>query len=193
MDMDNKMSSSAMSSKKIEMRMKEYIKDWKARSEIQSTWEKKHILLYKPSDSIYTSIMKFRYIEDYEKMKQLNKMLKEILKKMDEKNQPIGIYPKSHIDFVYELEDEADKLLKLIKECSFNNIDLFDGVVFINKFSYIHKFMYKNNIRLDYCFNKLLRSMGNNDDGIAIFEDMENLIVKLSKIYEELFSRGIKI
>ena len=65
--MDNKMSSSAMSSKKIEMRMKEYIKDWKARSEIQSTWEKIHILKHKPSDSIYTSIMKFRYIEDYEK------------------------------------------------------------------------------------------------------------------------------
>ena len=62
MDMDNKMSSSTMSSKKIEMRIKEYNKDWKARSEIQSTWEKTHILTYKPIDSIYTSIMKFRYI-----------------------------------------------------------------------------------------------------------------------------------
>ena len=179
--MDNKMSSSAMSSKKIEMRMKEYIKDWKARSEIQSTWEKIHILKYKPSDSIYTSIMKFRYIEDYEKMKQINKMLKEILKKMDEKNQPIGIYPKSHIDFVYELEEEADKLLKLIKECSFSNIDFFDRIVFISKFSYIDKFMYKNHIRLEYCFDKLLSFMGNNEDGIGIFENLEDLIPMCAK------------
>ena len=191
--MFNKMSSSTMSSKKIEMRMKEYNKDWKARSEIQSTWEKTNILKYKPSDSIYTSIMKFRYIEDYEKMKHINKMLKQILKKMDKSNQPIGPYPKNHIDFVYELEEEADKLLKFIKTCNFLNIDFHDGIVFYNKFYYIHKYMYKNNIRLDYCFDKLLNSMGQTDDGVSIFEDLECLIPKLFKIYQELLSRGIKI
>ena len=192
MDMDNKMSSSTMSSKKIEMRMKEYNKDWKAISEIQSTWEKTHILTYKPIDSIYTSIMKFRYIEDYEKMKQINKMLKEILRKMDETNQPIGEYFKNHIDFVYELEEEADKLLNFLKKCFFFNIDFHDGMVFINKFSYIHKFMYKNHIRIDYSFRKLLRSMEENGDGLLIYEELDDVVIpKLRKIYEELLSRGI--
>ena len=59
MDMDNKMSSPAMPCKDNESGMRECDKDWKARSEIQSTWEKKYILTYKPTDSIYTSIMKF--------------------------------------------------------------------------------------------------------------------------------------
>ena len=53
-------------------------------------------------------------------MKQINKMLKEILRKMDETNQPIGEYFKNHIDFVYELEEEADKLLNFLKKCYFS-------------------------------------------------------------------------
>ena len=70
--MCNKMPSSAMLCKNNERGMRECDKDWKAKSEIQSTWEKIYFLLYKPDDSIYTSIMKFRYIEDYEKMKKIN-------------------------------------------------------------------------------------------------------------------------
>ena len=53
--MCNKMSSPTMLCKNNESGMRECDKDWKARSEIQSTWEKIHILKYKPSDSIYTS------------------------------------------------------------------------------------------------------------------------------------------
>ena len=76
MDMCNKMSSLAMLCKNNEIGMRERDKERKARIEIQSTWEKIYILKYKSSDSIYTSIMKFRYVEDYEKMRIINKMLK---------------------------------------------------------------------------------------------------------------------
>ena len=55
MDMDNKMSSPAMLCKSNESGMRECDKFWKVKSEIQSTWEKKYILKYKPDDSIYTS------------------------------------------------------------------------------------------------------------------------------------------
>ena len=80
--MCNKMPSPTMNCKSNEMKrgMRECDKFWKAKIEIQSTWEKIYILLYKPDD---TSRMKFRYIEDYKKMKKINEMLYEIIKKMD--------------------------------------------------------------------------------------------------------------
>ena len=86
--MDNKMSSTAMFCKRNERGMRDCDECWKGRSEVQSTWEKKYILKYKPAGSIYTSIMKFRYIEDYKKMKKLNEKMREIVKKMDKRNQP---------------------------------------------------------------------------------------------------------
>ena len=101
--------------KNNESGMRECDKFWKEKSEIQNTWEKIHTLTYKPADSIYTSIMKFRYIEDYEKMKKIN-MLYEITKMMGTLPK---FYSKDRIDFIYEMEEEIKNLLQLVKKCYF--------------------------------------------------------------------------
>ena len=127
-DMDNKMPSPAMFCTNKVNKMRECDKDWKAKEEIQSSWEKKYILTYKPTDSIYTSRMIFRYIEDYEKMKKIDNIY-------------LYLLSKGQFDFIYELEEETKKLLELVKKCNFLNIDYDDGIVFENKFLDIFYFL----------------------------------------------------
>ena len=191
--MCNKMSSPTMLCKNNESGMRECDKFWKEKSEIQSTWEKKHILKYKPADSIYTSIMKFRYIEDYKKMKKLNEILYKIVKKIDKSNQPIGYY-KNQIDFVYELEEETRNLLNIVQNCNFFNVDYYDGIVFVNKFSSIFDFLTNGN-KIDHSFRKLISEMGWGPDGMSMYlHDIleKEIIPKLKKIYNELLKRVFK-
>ena len=155
--MCNKMSSPAMLCKNNESGMRECDKCCKGRSEVLSTWEKIHTLTYKPDNSIYTSIMKFRYIEDYEKMRIINKMLKKIVKKIDISNELIGNY-KAQIDFLYLLDEETRNLLKFLENCYFFNTEYYDGIVFINKFSNIYNFLSKD-IKIHRYFRKLLSEM----------------------------------
>ena len=189
-DMCNKMSSSAMSCKNNQRGMRECDKDWKAKIEIQSTWEKKYILKYKPIKSIYTSIMKFRYIEDYEEMKKINEMLYEIMKKMI-------LLPKYYsidrVEMVNQMEEEAKNLLKLLEECNFLNIDFDDGEVFKNKFYSIYEFI-EDRQNLDYNFRKLISEMKNSRyEGLSyLYVTLEKEIYPLmKKIYKELRRRGI--
>ena len=112
------MSSPAMLCKNNERGMRECDKDWKAKIEIQSTWEKKNILLYKPDDSIYTSRMIFRYIEDYKKMRKIDEMFYQINRIICSVIVP-SVFPEEQFDFIYELEKETKKLLNLVKKCSF--------------------------------------------------------------------------
>ena len=178
--MCNKMSSPAMLCKNNERGMRECDKDWKAKSEIHSTWEKIHILTYKPDDSIYTSIMKFRYIEDYKKMKKINEILNEITKIM---NTLPKIYANVLILKVYELEEETKNLLQLVEECSFLNIDFDDEKVFKNKFYSIYKFI-KDRTNLDYIFRKLISKMKYRAyDGFSInlYDILEKEICPLRK------------
>ena len=92
--------------------------NWRGRSELQSNWDKKYILKYKPYGSNYTSIMKFRYLEDYKKMKKINGLLDGILVKM---------YNSNHLSFtlheikkiIFELEEETVCLLNFIKKMQF--------------------------------------------------------------------------
>ena len=116
--MGNKMPSPAMLCESNERGMREWDEFWKEKIEIQSTWEKIDILKYKPDDSIYTSIMKFRYIEDYEKMKKINKMLYEITKMMDNTNIQKFSY-KDRINFIHELEEEIKKIVTISKKVLF--------------------------------------------------------------------------
>ena len=91
-DMDIKMSSPAKFCKSNERGMLDCDKEWKAKSEIQSTWVKIYTLYCEPRTIYETKLyehacfMKFRYFEDYEKMKELNKMLGELHRIMAEAN-----------------------------------------------------------------------------------------------------------
>ena len=187
------MSSPAMLCKNNESGMRECDEFWKEKNEIQSTWEKIYILKYKPDDSIYTSIMKFRYIEDYEKMKKINKMLYEITKMMDNTNIP-KFSSKDRINFIYELEEEIKNLLQLVKKCYFFNIDYDDGIVFVNKFCSINTFL-ANRENINFSFRKLLSKLKYTAyDGFLsnLYDILEKEIYpSLKKIYKELRGRGI--
>ena len=189
--MCNKMSSPAILCKNNESGMRKCDEFWKVKSEIQSTWDKIYILKYKPDDNIYTSIMKFRYIEDYEKMKKINKMLYEITKMT-------GTLPKfsskDRIDFIYEMEEEIKNLLQLVKECYFFNIDYDDGKVFENKFCSINNFI-KDRENLNLNFRKLISKLKYSDhDGSSsyLYDILEKeFYPSFKKIYKELRGRGI--
>ena len=151
-----------------------------------------HILTYKPTDSIYTSIMKFRYIEDYKKMKKINKMLYEIVNKMDNTKQPTYDY-RRQCDFIYKLDDETRKLEKLVKKCNFFNIDYDDGEVFVMKFWSINTFL-ANGKRINFVFRRLLghlKDYGDQDDSDLYYILKKEICPSLKKIYHELLRRGM--
>ena len=191
--MDNKMSSPTMFYKTKENKMNEYDKDWKAKSEIQSFWDKKYILTYKPRDSIYTSIMKYRYIDDYKKMKKIDDIffqLEGIIGRID-------IYChflKGKYDFIYQMEKITNELLILVKECNFLNIDYDDGVAFQSKFVYINNFLsQKINIDFENQMDEFKSWCDNKKMIRKVYEIFEKQIKpNLTIIYNELLRRGIK-
>ena len=192
-DMCNKMLSPAMLCKSNERGMRECDKFWKVKSEIQSTWDKIYILKYKPFYGIYTSIMKFRYIEDYKKMRRINEILGKIFEMMDDIYQPTISY-KKQIDFIYKIYEETRKLEKLVKKCYFFDVDYDDGQVFLNKFKNINILLSNGEI-LNIIFKRLLRNLK-----YSVYDrDCENLYKmlkkeiypSLNKIYHELHRRGI--
>ena len=182
------MSSPVMLCKNNESGMRECDECWKGRSEVQSTWEKIYILLYKPDDSIYTSRMKFRYIEDYKKMRRISKMLYKIVKMMDNNNQPTDTYERQR-DFIYKLYEETRNLEKLVKKCNFFNIDYDDGKVFVNKFWSINTFL-ANGKRIKSIFGRLLRVFKYYYDDLYYILKKE-ICPSLKKNYHELLRRGM--
>ena len=139
--------------------------------------------------------MKFRYIEDYEKMKKINKMLYEIIKKMYI-TKLTRFSSDNLINFIYELEEETKNLLKLVGKCNFLNIDYDDGKVFVNKFRSIYIFRADRG-NINFIFRKLLAKLKSNAyDGFSInlYDILEKEIYpSLKKIYKELRRRGIKL
>ena len=193
--MCNKMSSPTMLCKNNEIAMRECDKDWKGKSEIQSNWEKKYILKFKPVDSIYTSIMKFRYIEDYEKLKKINEMLYEILHKLY-LTKVKRFSSLQLINFIYELEEETKILLKLVEKSNFfANIDYDDGIVFVKKFRNIYIFRADRG-NIEFMISKLISEMKLIPcDGFLIYlcDILEKEIQPtLDKVFKELRRRGIR-
>ena len=191
-DMCNKMSSVAKCCKSNERGMRDCDECWKGRSEVQSTWEKKYILEYKPYNSIYTSIMKFRYLEDYKKMKKINEILAKIVRKMDNTKHGFANYNKKE-KFIYDLKYETEVLENLVKKCYFFNVDYDDGKVFTYEFWSINTFL-ANGKRIKFIFGRLLRALKPYyDDG---YDDLYYILKKeicpaLKRIYNELLRRGI--
>ena len=187
------MSSPAMFCKTKENKMKECDKDWKAKSEIQSTWDKKYILTYKPTDSIYTSIIKFRYIEDYKKMKKIDNMFFQ-LELIIGTIETSCYYSKGKYDFIYKMEKITNELLILVEECNFLNIDYDDGVTFQHKFVYIDNFFStKGNIDFEKQMKEFKSWCDNKKMIRKVYEIFEKQIKpNLTIIYNELLRRRIK-
>ena len=120
--MCDKMSSPAMICKSNERGMKDCDRCWKEKSEIQSTWEKIYTLYCEPRDIFGTKIyehtcfMKFRYFEDYNKMKKLDKMLGKLSIILGNER------------YIYEMKKRILKISKLLEEANFLNVDFDDGL-----------------------------------------------------------------
>ena len=179
--MCNKMSSPAMLCKSIERGMRECDKFWKEKSEIQSTWEKIFTLYCEPKDIFgqriyeYACFMKFRYFEDYKKMKKLNIMLGKLF---------IIIGNERYID---EMKKKIKNISNLLEEANFLNVDFDDGLCFRYKFSNI-----KNYINdLDELKYKDLRKHFIFSDEEKYYE-LTEIMSSLLKIRNESLKRGIK-
>ena len=98
MDMDNKMTSPVKLCKSNVKLMHECDEQWKGKSEFQSTLENIYTLYCEPRDIFgkrifeHACFMKFRYFEDYKKMRKIDKMLGKILLLMKNANNGFGGY-----------------------------------------------------------------------------------------------------
>ena len=196
--MSNKMPSPAMFCKSNERGMRYCDKCWKGKSELQSYWEKIYILKYKPADSIYTSIMKFRYLEDYRKMKKIDKMLGKIMILMQNANKGLCGYSKER--YIYLLKERLLGILSFLKECNFLNVDFDDGICFEHKFLNIsHYILNGDKNHVEFIFGRLLKHFKDwyDSDGAdfgGFYHDLKYKIIPLLvKIRDELLERGIKI
>ena len=63
--------------------------------------------------------MKFKYLEDYQKVKKLEEKLAKINRKMDNREQPFGCGYQTVKYFVYELYSEMLDLEKFVKIMQF--------------------------------------------------------------------------
>ena len=99
--------------------MEDYrLNHWKGRSEQSEIEGKKFIIKYTPKDifgkNVYDTpcIMIFKYREDYEKLKIVNKMIGNILHKTSSKRIPLPL----------KLERELKELENFVEKCNFLKI-----------------------------------------------------------------------
>ena len=133
--------------------------------------------------------MKFKYLEDYKKMKKLDKKLAKINRKVDNRNQSYFSYQEVK-DFVYELYEEMLDLEEFVKKCEFFKVDHDDGRFYTIKFYNTNIFLEEGKRKFEV-FNTLLYCLaksGYND----LYENLENDICPaLLKIYDSLIQRGL--
>ena len=114
--------------------------NWKGRVEQSVIEGKKYILKLEPKSPLggylfdTPCIMKFRFLEDYVKMKKLNETIGKIYYKMHNERQPFYKNYETVKDFVNELYSEMLDLEEFVKECNFVKVDYDDGRLFLTKF-----------------------------------------------------------
>ena len=134
--------------------------------------------------------MKFKYLEDYQKMKKLDEKLAKINSKMDNREQPFGYGYQKVKDFVYELHNEMRDLEKFVKKCNCLKVDYDDGRFYTIKFFGTNTFIAQAEFKFDV-FNRFLNYLGEKeyDD---VYENLKNdIIPRLLKIYDSLIQRGL--
>ena len=142
--------------------------------------------------------MKFRYLEDYEKMKKIKKMTGKILILMKNANKGLGGYSKER--YIYLLKERLFSILSFLKKCNFLNVDFDDGICFEHKFFNIsHCILNGDKNHVEFIFGRLLKRFKDwyDSDGAdfgGFYHDLKyKIITLLVKIRDELLERGIKI
>ena len=84
--------------------------------------------------------MRFKYLEDYEKMQKLEKMIGKPLDKLDYESIP------KNFESVRDLSRDLDELEEFIKKCNFLKIDYDDRRLFRTTFLLLIHFLRKQKI-----------------------------------------------
>ena len=170
--------------------------NWRGRYEQSIIEAKKYIILYKPKTLFGSYLydtpckMKFKYLEDYQKMKKLEEKLSKINRKMDNREQPFGYGYQTVKDFVYELYSEMLDLEEFVKKCNFLKVDYDDGRFYTIKFFGTSTFLAQAEFKFDV-FNRFFNYLGE-EEYVDIYEILKyNIIPRLLKIYDSLIQRGL--
>ena len=161
-------------------------KHWKGRTE-QSVIEGKHyIIKYSPKSLLggylcdTPCIMRFKYREDYEKLKIVNKMIGNILHKLSFERIP------KRLKLVRELEE----LENFVEKCNFTKIDYDDGRLFRTKFYATNLFLEEGEENFPL-FDKWPERPCNEDYLNMFILLHEDIIPKVNKINKLLVQRGL--
>ena len=123
--------------------------------------------------------MRFKYYEDYEKLKKINKMLGKILYKL---------YNERGFNCRFLMYD----LLRFVKRCKFTKIDYDDGRFFKTKFFCINKFLAQG--EEEFPLMKNFNEYGydkENEVYVKMYEFFENdVFPAIVEIYNSLVERG---
>ena len=172
------------------------IENWRGRYEQSIIEGKKYIIKYKPKNNFERYLndapckMKFKFLEDYQKMKKLQEKLAKINRKMDNRNQPLGSGCRIVKDFVYELYEEMLDLEEFVKKCNFLKVDYDDGRFYTIKFWSINTFLAQGDHKFEN-FNSLLGYLLEREY-LDLYENLKNDICpRLLKIYDSLIQRGL--
>ena len=172
------------------------IENWRGRYEQSNMEGKKYIIKYKPKNDFERNLndapckMKFKYLEDYQKMKKLQEKLAKINRKMDNRNQPFGSGYRVVKDFVYELYEEMLDLEEFVKKCNFLKVDYDDGRFYTIRVWSINTFLAQGDHKFEV-FNSLLGCLLEREY-LDLYENLKNDICpRLLKIYDSLIQRGL--
>ena len=172
--------------------------NWKGRAEQSVIEGKKYIIKYKPKSPLGSHlfntpcIMRFKFLEDYEKMKKLSEMIGNIYYKMHNERQPFYENYKTVTDFVNELYSEMLDLEEFVKECNFLKVDYDDGRLYRIRFFATNSFLSEAEKKF-HIFHRFLKYLCE-DEYVYVYEMLKyDIIPRLLKINDSLLQRGLLI
>ena len=160
--------------------------NWKGKAEQSVTEGKHYIIKYSLKTPLGSNlndtptIMRFKYREDYEKLKKVNNMIGNILHKLSYERMP------KRLKLVRELEE----LEEFVRKCNFTKIDYDDGRLFRTKFYAINIFSAEGEEKSPL-FGKY-EERGCDEDYGNMYDLLQNdIIPKIFKINYLLVERGL--
>ena len=169
--------------------------NWKGRVEQSVIEGKRYIIQFEPKTLLGSylfdtpCIMKFKFLEDYQKMKKLDERLGKLNRKMNNEKQPFYENYQTVKDFVNELYNEMLDLEEFVKECNFLKVDYDDGRFYTIKFFATNTFLAQAEVKFRI-FNRFLKYL--REECVDVYEMLKcDIIPTLLKINDSLLQRGL--
>ena len=170
--------------------------NWRSRYE-QSVIEGKHyIIKFKPKSILgghlfdTPCIMRFKFLEDYEKMKKLEEKLVKIIRNMNNQKQPFNCGYQRVKDFVNDLYKEMLDLEEFVKKCNVLKVDYDDGRFYAVKFFGTNSFLAEadHEFRIFNRFLKYLRE----EEYVDVYEMLKYDIIPTLLKNDSFLQGGLK-